>query len=225
MRTPPVVCALVLVGSSLSSGCSAPAEARPPESTPRADQYMRSCMPYRHYGFSATKTGTNTEMLADDNGANVLFPWGSQVEVTCEGAADHRALVCFHQSPAGIAGIDFGASAACGDGCGEYNDSAGPTGVTRHMPCLRIQNGASKYRMLQRGVFMWDRPSAELTPTSRSGRCTTVGSGYVLGAPCNSNAECGSGGACTKDGDGPRGAFMDIGVSSTSLKCSVEICI
>ena len=186
-----------------------------------ADQYMRSCTPYRLYGFSVT-TATSSEHLIDADGNRVMLEWGQQIEVTCRGSANDYAVMCMTMDPAaGFGNFQVQVSSSCGDGCGSYDDSSGPSGIDGHGACFVVQSGASKYRRIS-GTPFGRQPK---TITARDGRCTTVGSGYVLRAPCDTNAECGSGGACTKDKHGTHGTYMTGQFSSTSVTCMVEVCI
>lgn len=199
---------------------------RGPDNVSKADQYSRSCSPFQLFGFSASST--NAESLIDDTGAKVLMRWETQFEVTCRGASSAYALVCLHQEPDDWGGYEAAYNDtvqpnmenSCGDGCGEITDDSA-TGITGHAPCVLVQDGMSKYVRVSRGPWT----GSVDVPTERRGRCDTVGSGYQLGAPCNADAECGSGGDCTLDTRGPDGVFVGVSVSSTSLTCQVEVCI
>lgn len=213
---------LGLVALILAVGVIAvqPLLATPPENEPRPEQYTRSCSSYKLYGHSATVADTlyNVE---DGNGVPVLFGWGEQLEITCRGVAAGYAIGLVHQDPSTFPSVDLGGATECGTGCGDVDDSAGPSGIHDHGPAFIIQDGTTKYRRISRGIFS----RQEKAPTSRGGRCTTVGAGYRLNGPCDVAAECGTAGVCTKDSTGPSGAFLGISVSNTNLTCQIESCI
>ena len=197
-----------------------------PEFEPRSEQYQRTCSPLGLYAHTSTTSGT-AEPFLDGSDYPLLLKWGTQIDVTCYGDDNGNDLgyVIFHQEPNRKFLSSTRMRVSRNDGAFYVNDSSGASGYAGFLPVFAVPaNGGIKYKRVSAAPFNGTMGSR--VPTARRGRCTAIGGhDNVVGGPCNSSFECGSGGTCSTSIGLPDGVFVSLYTPDTDTKCFLEICM
>ncbi len=204
-----------------------PVQVSVPQRTETAPlQYIQSCMPGPLYSVQFTSaldakvvvapgaTGTGTYPYSP----RLLLKWGSQWKVSCD--ANGAVLACLHQSLTPT--ISLGAGNDGGDGAGYTMDGASSSaGQAR---CIQLTAATpTDFIKIAPSSFGCSVGATARDPLTRCGRCSVAGSaGYTVGAPCASNADCGSGTCDTANR--PDGVFLSFVPVSASSVCYISRC-
>lgn len=188
-------------------------------------QYMQSCMPGPAYSMQFTQavdakvftvpgTGTN----AYPYGSRLLLRWGSQWKISCD--ANGAVLACLHQSLS--ATVSLGAGNDGGDGAG-FTSADSANSAPGQARCIAVTAATpTDFIKISPASFKCGVGVASRDPMTRCGRCTAVGAGYSIGAPCSSAADCGSGTCDTTSR--PDGVFLSLVPVSASSVCYLSRC-
>lgn len=210
-----------------SAALAEPVQVTVPQRTEAAPlQYMQSCMPGPLYSVQFTSaldakvvvapgaTGTGSYPYAP----RLLLKWGSQWKVSCD--ANGAVLACLHQSLTPT--VSLGAGNDGGDGAGYAMD--GTSSAAGQARCMQLTAATpTDFFKVSPASFGCSVGATARDPLTRCGRCSVVGTGFSVGAPCAAAADCGSGGTCDTT-NRPDGVFLSFVPVSASSVCFVSRC-
>lgn len=206
-----------------------PAFAQQPAPTrmePNPLQYIQSCMPGPLYSTQFTQAVDakvvtvpgSTSPGAYPYATRLLLGWGTQWKISCD--ANGAVLACLHQTLS--ATISLGAGNDGGDGAG-YTNADSANSASGQARCIPVTAATpTDFIKISPASFKCSATATSRDPTTRCGRCSAVGNGYSLGAPCSSASDCGSG-TCDTTAR-PDGVFLSLVPVSASSVCYLARC-
>ena len=189
-------------------------------------QYMQSCMPGPVYSAQFSQAvGAKVIVVPGSSSpgaypyaSRLLLGWGSQWKLSCD--ANGAVLACLHQTLGATVSLGLGNDGGDGAGYTSVDSASSAAGQAR---CIAVTAATpTDFIKISPASFKCGVGVASRDPLTRCGRCSAVGNGYSVGAPCASAADCGSGTCDTTTR--PDGVFLSLVPVSASSVCYLSRC-
>lgn len=202
----------------------------------RPEQYTRSPIAKQFWGLSlGTEATTELVPVATASTTPQLFLCGTQVLVSCvdsRQSSAHRGGAVATWLQADGATVDVGVQDTSydpdiwtfGDGTGDVTDEDdGGTTLDNHdgvSASFLVPSGTSQFNLLSCWAFKGTDPAASYRVRGCSGAGNNPGENF--GRPCAVNADCFDGSTCSAAVT-PRGAYLGLTATSTTVSCTVQV--
>lgn len=205
-----------------------PVQVTVPQRTEAAPlQYMQSCMPGPLYSIQFSQAVDAKVVVTPGSSSpgsypyasRMLLKWGSQWKVSCD--ANGAVLACLHQTLGATVSLGLGNDGGDGAGYTSVDSANSAAGQAR---CMQLTAATpTDFFKVSPASFGCSVGATARDPLTRCGRCSVVGTGFSVGAPCAAAADCGSGGTCDTT-NRPDGVFLSFVPVSASSVCFVSRC-